>query len=284
MSTCADVPCVVDYLNEHDRTLLVSAQLFIGDANGDAVIVEPIDMIRKSGAFLVSTNFFQSITPSSEITCQRFKTAQSMLTEANGDFSVDLFRQILDATHQEGDYPTQYSNVYDLKARVMYLYLFHDFEQVVEINLADELALGAHEYDIASLFPENVDQTVFRDVGWSNYRTYLKSQGYDSDVDTSAFASYVGRYAIPASVIEAGAVTAEYAEITMRDDVLYYDLPGDVQMPMPLYPTSPTAFIASSFDAGAILFDVEFLVDADGQVSGLQGDFGGTTLVFARLP
>jgi hypothetical protein len=284
MSTCADVQCVVDYMNEHDRTLLVSAQIFFGDSSGDAVIVEPIEMIRKSGAFLVSTNFLQSATPPSEIPCERFKTAQAMLTEANGEFSVDLFRQILDATHQEGDYPTVYSNVYDLKAGIMYLYLFYDFEHVVEINLADELALGVHEYDVASLFPENIDQAVFRNVALSNYRMYLKSQGYDPDVDTSAFASYVGRYAVPASLIESGAVSAEYMEITSRDGSLYFDVPGDVIMPVPLYATSPTTFFAASYNVDAIMFSVEFLVDAAGQVSGLQGDFGGTTLVLDRIP
>ena len=119
MATCANVQCVLDYSNERDRTLLTSAQLFFGDASGDAVIIEPVEVIRKSGAFLVSTNFYQSATPPDEITCERFKTAQAMLTEANGEFSVELFRQILDATHQEGAYPTQYSNAYDLKAGIM---------------------------------------------------------------------------------------------------------------------------------------------------------------------
>ncbi len=113
MSTCADVPCVVDYFNQHDRTLLVSAQIFFGDSSGDAVIVEPIEMICKTGSFLVSTNFLQSATPPSEITCERFKTAQSMLTEANGEFSVILFRQILDATTRRAILRSSHSNVYD---------------------------------------------------------------------------------------------------------------------------------------------------------------------------
>ena len=284
MATCANVQCVLDYSNERDRTLLTSAQLFFGDASGDAVIIEPVEVIRKSSAFLVSTNFYQSATPPDEITCERFKTAQAMLTEANGEFSVELFRQILDATHQEGAYPTQYSNAYDLKAGIMYLYLFHDFEHVVEINLAEELALGMHEYNIPSLFSENPEQVAFSELARRNYRSLLDSQGYDPDIDTGSFESYAGRYAFPASLVESGAVSAEYIEITWQNGWLYYDLPGDVTMPMPSYPTLPTTFNASSYDAYAPLFKVEILFDADGQVSGIQGDFGDMALVLERMP
>lgn len=285
MATCADVQCVVDYVNAHDRILLTNSQVFFGDASGDAVIIEPVDMIRKSGDFLVSTNFFQSVTPPDDITCERYQTAQAMLEDANGVFDVELFRQLLDATHQEGDYPTQYSNIYDLNAGIMYLYLFHDFEQVVEINLAEELALGVHEYDIPSLFAENEAQAIFSEVGEHNYRTFLMRQGFDPDLTNSDFAPYVGRYAIPQFLIAAGVITAEYFEISLEDDgLLYYELPGDVVQPMPLYPTSPTTFIASSYDADVILFTIEIQLDADGQVTGIQGDFGGATpIVFERM-
>ncbi len=283
MATCADVQCVMDYFNAHDRGLMVGAQLFYGDASGDAVIIEPIEMIRKSGPFLVSTNFYQSATPPGEETCERYKTAQAMLGEANQNYTVELFRQILDATHQEGDYPTQYSNIYDLRAGIMYLYLFHDFEHMVEINLADELAKGVHEYNIFELFPENDDEAWFRDVRERDYRAYLKRNGYDPEVDTSGFDIYAGRYAIPTPLIEAGAVNAEYLEISVKEGQLYYDLPGDVTLPMPLFPTSPTDFIASSYDAGVILFSGSFLFGADGQVSGIQGDFGAAPIVFERM-
>jgi hypothetical protein len=284
MATCADVPCVVDYFSQRDRTLLVGGQLFYGDASGDAVIIEPVDMIRKTGSFLVSTNFYQSATPPGEETCIRYKTAQAMLNEADGAYSVELFRQILDATHQEGDYPTQYSNIYDLKAGIMYLYLFHDFENVVEINLAEELVLGQHEYDIAALFPENSAEASNRDLRQRDYLAFLKRNGYDPDVDTSGFETYTGRYAVPAELIEAGATSAEYVEITLRDGVLYYDLPGDVTPPMPMYPTSPTTFMASSYDARVVLFNAEIVFDVAGEISGMQGVFGGAPIVFERIP
>jgi len=74
-----------------------------------------------------------------------------MLTEANGEFSVELFRQILDPPIRKAIIRPVFQCLRP-QSRIMYLYLFHDFEHVVEIHLAEELALGIHEYNIPSLF------------------------------------------------------------------------------------------------------------------------------------
>lgn len=56
--------------------------------------------------------------------------------------------KVLAGTHQEGNSATQYSNIHDLTARVMYLYHFHNFEKVVRIDLAGELRKGPHKMEI----------------------------------------------------------------------------------------------------------------------------------------
>jgi len=104
---------------------------FFADESGDAAAVEPNGVVRKKGWFFVQTNFYQSGIPAGAETCERFKIATRMLLDSGGDISIDLFRGILAATHQEGPATTQYSNVYDLKARVMYLHHFHNHENVV---------------------------------------------------------------------------------------------------------------------------------------------------------
>jgi tetratricopeptide (TPR) repeat protein len=53
----------------------------------------------------------------------------------------------------EGATPTQYSTVFDLKNRQVHLYHFHNFEQVVTIDISAELLEGWHAVDLASLFP-----------------------------------------------------------------------------------------------------------------------------------
>jgi hypothetical protein len=72
------------------------------------------------------------------------------MLEAGSKASVQLCESILDAVHTEY---TQYSNIYDLKKRIVYLYHFHDFDNVIEIDLLEELKKGKKSYDIESLFP-----------------------------------------------------------------------------------------------------------------------------------
>jgi len=126
---------------------------FFADESGDAAAIEPDGVVRKKNWFFVQTNFYQSRAPAGAETCERFKIATRMILDSEGDISVDLFRRILSATHQEGPATTQYSNIYDLKARVMYLYHFHNYENVVRIDLAEELRKGPRKREIPSLFP-----------------------------------------------------------------------------------------------------------------------------------
>lgn len=63
---------------------------------------------------------------------------------------------------------TQYSNVYDIKNRKVYLYHFHDYDHVVEIDLLNELEKGDHSYyishsiDMPDLFPNNDEFDKYR--------------------------------------------------------------------------------------------------------------------------
>jgi hypothetical protein len=73
------------------------------------------------------------------------------------ELSVEYFRDICNATHNKYlDYPTVHSYVYDLNQCIMYLYHFHNYDNVIEINLNEELAKGEHVYYLPSLFePED---------------------------------------------------------------------------------------------------------------------------------
>ena len=69
------------------------------------------------------------------------------------DLSIEGFQKMLNYAHQ-GD-STIYSNVYDLKNRVVYLNYLHDFNNTVKFDLKKELQNGEHVRDIFSLFPQN---------------------------------------------------------------------------------------------------------------------------------
>jgi len=95
------------------------AVLMFADATGDAVIFDSNQIIRKHGRFLVQTNFRQSQAKPGERPCERYKIATAMLDAAATGSTWTCSATILAATHQEGGGPTQYSNIYDLKRRVI---------------------------------------------------------------------------------------------------------------------------------------------------------------------
>ena len=160
MATCATVPKALDLLDKYSRSQMSSYQYFLADANGDAAIVEGETIIRKTGDYQVVTNFRQSETPSTNITCPRYLIARDML-EKRSEVSVPMVRRILAATHQEGGSETLYSNIYDLKARKVHVYYFHNFQEEVVIDLEKELENRTGILDLPNQFPPSYAAQVF---------------------------------------------------------------------------------------------------------------------------
>ena len=74
MRKCATV---VEALAMHDRFnlgLMERHQTMVCDATGDAAIIEGDVVLRKKGAYQLTTNFYRSRTPTRSITCPRYKT------------------------------------------------------------------------------------------------------------------------------------------------------------------------------------------------------------------
>lgn len=153
LQECATVGCVLNLFSQYSRGPGIwNGQYLVGDSAGDSAIIEPLAVIRKQGEYQVATNFFQSEVRLEDRMDLRYRTAGEMLGKAEA-FSVDLFRDILQATHQEGEAHTLYSTVYDLRRTTVYLYYFHDYERVVTFDLKTELSRGLHAYDMPGLFP-----------------------------------------------------------------------------------------------------------------------------------
>jgi len=169
MEECATVDEAVEMLETYNRTFMRRVMIFLGDAQGESAIVEAEAVIRKQGAFQVSTNFRQSLTPPEEAARPRYRRATRMLSQADG-FTVDLFRRICDAVHQDGkNNKTLYSTIYDTKKKLIYLYHFHDYENVVVFDLAEELAKGERILEMPDLFPAK--------PAFEEYRNQVAEQG-----------------------------------------------------------------------------------------------------------
>jgi hypothetical protein len=72
--------------------------------------------------------------------------------------TLDAAVRVLRASRQEGRYPTQYSNVFDLRRGEIVLYRFQSSDEPVRLSLAEELARPAHVFDLASLWPPRADR------------------------------------------------------------------------------------------------------------------------------
>jgi hypothetical protein len=82
-----------------------------------------------------------------------------MLEKIDGeeDLTVEYFKEILDAVHVEGaSSNTFYSNIFDLKNGGIYIYYFHQFDEVVKLNVAEEIAKNSEPTPIKNLFSEGI--------------------------------------------------------------------------------------------------------------------------------
>jgi hypothetical protein len=189
MRECGTVDCVIEYFDTYHLVDTWSHQFLFGDAFGNSVIIEPLNVIRMEGNYQVGTNFYQSKSDPVWHGCPRYRKATEMLRTAT-DVSVKFIRDVMHAV--SNDY-TMYTTVYDLKQQVVYLYHFHDYENVVVFNLSEELAQGVHAYDIASLFPE---KSTFENYSTRHSESYerLIESNIDSDISPTIYDAYVGTY------------------------------------------------------------------------------------------
>jgi hypothetical protein len=151
MRGCATVAEALALLDRYDLTSLERAQLLLADRSGASAIVERNHVIQRTGDYQIATNFRQSRIPPETASCPRYQAANRELARP-GPLSVDRFRSILEATHQEGPSSTLYSTVYDLHSGDIYLYLAHDFSRSVKINLQDQLKKGKQRIELRTLF------------------------------------------------------------------------------------------------------------------------------------
>jgi len=174
------------------------SQYLLGDAAGASMIVEGDEILAKEERAQVLTNFYQSHPELGGYPCGRFATATQMLAEADSITPL-LMGMALDATRQEGKYPTQYSVIYDLKKLQIYLFYYHNFHEYLLLDLEEEFQKGAGDFAIPPLFsqirllsPDHGANTGGSSVQlrWegSRHSSYQLCFGTSPDVDQSCHA------------------------------------------------------------------------------------------------
>jgi hypothetical protein len=126
------------------------------DRFGNSVILEfgekDVVFIRKEHEIQAMTNYYVSDPNGSRwYNCHRYRAITEILEQA-GHLSIELMTRALDASHSEGLTPTLFSNVYDLRNGKICLYHFHNYAEVVHLDLAHELSKGDQYIRIPDLF------------------------------------------------------------------------------------------------------------------------------------
>ena len=274
MAQCATVACAVEMFEKYYDRETLAYQHFFGDATGESVIIEPQAMLSQRGGYQVATNFYQStVAPEKRVlACSRYRTASEML-EGSPALSVEYMRDVMAAVHQDGPRAwTVYTNVYDLANRMVYLYYFSDYEHVVVIDLEEELAKGAHAYDLPALFPPNPAAQEFSAPGLRSYHNVIRSRRVE--VDPAFLAAYVGEYAPPESGPRA---PGEWVSVVPYGTSLMMIFPDAHRYE--LFPQSETSFFVVTWnkmnERFQVQFEVNFGVDeATGQVLYMDFVFG----------
>ena len=163
--TCATVEEAIIVARKHNWGSSIKWQVLLADATGDAVVISAgpdgelaFTRKQKGNGYLVSTNFNRANpenTYSGSYPCWRYNKAVEMLDkiEYEEDLTVNYFASILDAAHVESARGnTLYSNVFDLKNGVIYLYYWHQFDEVVTLKVAEEIAKEGAPIRIKELF------------------------------------------------------------------------------------------------------------------------------------
>ncbi|MEW5870746.1 MAG: hypothetical protein AB1894_15845 [Chloroflexota bacterium] len=274
MARCATVACVVEMFEKYYDREAWSLQHFFGDATGASAIIEPQAILRQRGGFQVATNFYQStVAPEKRRNaCPRYRIASEML-ESSPPLSVETMRDVMAAIHQdERRSPTVYTNVYDLVNRKIYLYYFFDYEHVAVLDLEQELAKGAHAYDLPALFPPNAAAQKYNAAAMKGYDKVIRSRRVE--IDPALLAAYVGEYAPPESGPRA---PGEWVSVTPYGASLLLTFPDSHRYE--LFPQSETSFFVVTWNKMDGRFQVQFTVnfgidEATGQVLYMDFVFG----------
>jgi len=199
MNHSATVEDAITFAQSFNWGSSISFQVLLADAAGDAVIIsagpdgEMVFTWKPEGdGYLVGTNFNRA-NPENRFgarPCWRYDKSVSMLAqiESEADLDADYLGSILDAVHVEGaEQNTLYSNVFDLRNGVIYLYYWHQYDVVVTLNVAEQIGAGLTLTNISDLFSR---ETVSRAA--EEYQRHVEQAARDDWLNRNGKAVIAG--------------------------------------------------------------------------------------------
>ncbi|WP_123966701.1 hypothetical protein [Chryseobacterium phosphatilyticum] len=160
MSNFNNVRQVKDYLYTIDMSFLTSSVMMFVDKTGEYLLVEGGALSLGKKEYYIQSNF----NPTKDTVEEDRKKLDYYMNginflKVNQPNGTSAFcSSVMDKMHVKD---TQYTSVYDLNKGTIQLFLHHDFNHSVEINLKEELKKGTHAYTMAELFPVTAEGVIF---------------------------------------------------------------------------------------------------------------------------
>lgn len=164
LHSCKSVEEVKTFIEEYDHSTMSNDVFIYTDKSGKYLIVEPYELILGIDDKYVLANFCPStITDFGSIKQQRYVDGAAFL-KSKIDTSLAFCTALSDTMHvcrkRIGD-GTLLTSIWDLRNGIVHLYFYHDYKHMVQFSLKEELSKGNHSYEIASLFPVNIEYQKF---------------------------------------------------------------------------------------------------------------------------
>lgn len=153
LKKCRKINEVITLVKQYNCNHFAEEHLLVSDRNGDSCVIEwsgrDYIFLRKTKQYQLITNYNISNPELGWYPCERFKTADNYLNSANGKLTLDNIKELLNKTHQEGDYPTVYSYIVDENSLDIYIFLNHNYSTYTKFNFIQEIKKGCHQIKLS---------------------------------------------------------------------------------------------------------------------------------------
>ncbi len=195
LAECITVNEVIVLITEFNNLYYETfTQAMIGDRNGNSIIVDGDNIIKKKRSYQIMTNFRQTSEDfqNGKISCERYNIVDSMLKKSD-KISIGLFKRILANTHKESRSTTIYSNIYDLRNLKLYLYFFHNYIEEIVLDIKEELKKEPRILKLATLFPQQYAAKAFME--WKNWEVEnRKKSRLNKEISIDMLPDIEGKY------------------------------------------------------------------------------------------
>lgn len=187
LEECNTIDEAIKLVNKYEKGYLSVQQLFIADKQGNSIIIEGNQVIKREGNTQIVTNFMQSVKNVKKAPCWRYKEIDKRIDSTPLNFSG--FEKILESAKQKDSSigPTIVSFIADLSTMELNIYHFGDFNNKLTFNIENELKNPARLIHLNKILP-NQNQKDF-ETRYKQLKPKIKKANLTFDPD-----DYIGTY------------------------------------------------------------------------------------------